>query len=67
MSVEVTMEIITYDSQSQEMIFIPYLFVFLLLMSSHGEIRLNRTLLRHANIIFFLDCMHFIVKYEKPK
>ena len=53
MGVEVTMELITYDSYSQEMSFIPYLFVFWLLMSSHGEISLNRTLLRQPNIIFF--------------
>ena len=53
MGVEVTMELITYDSHSQEMSFIPYLFVFWLLMSSHGEISLNRTLLRQPNIIFF--------------
>jgi hypothetical protein len=53
MGIEVTIELITYDSHSQEMSFIPYLFVFLLLMSSNREISLNRTLLRHANIIFF--------------
>jgi hypothetical protein len=64
MGVEVTMELITYDSYSQEMSFIPYLFVFLLLMSSHGEISLNRTLLRHANIKKNSDCMHLTVKYE---
>ena len=67
MGIEVTIELITYDSHSQKMSFIPYFFVFLLLMSSHGEISLNRTLLRHANITFFSDCMHLTVKYEKPK
>jgi hypothetical protein len=48
-----TFELITCDSHSQEMNFMPYLFVLFYLMSSHREIRLNRTLLRHAKIYFF--------------
>ena len=51
--IEVTFELITCDSHSQEMSFISYLFVHLLLMSSHREISLNWTLLRHASIFFF--------------
>jgi hypothetical protein len=51
--IEVTFELITCDSHSHEMSFISYLFVHLLLMSSHREISLNRTLLRHAHIYFF--------------
>lgn len=53
MGIVVTFELITCDSHSQEMSFIPYLFVLLLLMSNNGEISLNRTLFRHANIIPF--------------
>jgi hypothetical protein len=45
----------------------PYLFELFYLMYSHREIRLNRTLLRHANYIFVLDCMHLTVKSEEPK
>ena len=56
MGIEVTFELITCDSHSHEMSFISYLLVHLLLMSSHREISLNRTLLRHANM-----------KSEKPK
>ena len=52
MIIEKTFELITCDSHSQEMNFMPYLFVLFYLMSSHREIRLNRTLLRHANIYF---------------
>ena len=54
--IEVTFELITCDSHSHEMSFISYLFVHLLLMSSHREISLNRTLLRHAHIYFFRLC-----------
>ena len=66
MGIGETFELITCDSHSQWMSFIPYVFVLLYLRSSHREISLNRTLLRHANI-FFLDCMHLTVKYEEPK
>jgi hypothetical protein len=52
MIIEVTFELITCDWHSQEMNFMPYLFVLFYLMSSHREIRLNRTLLRHVNIFF---------------
>ena len=45
----------------------PYLFVLFYLMCSHTEVRLNKTLLRHANYIFFLDCMYLTVKSEEPK
>jgi hypothetical protein len=48
-----TFELITCDSHSQEMNFMPYLVVVFYLMSSHREIRLNRTSLRHANIFFY--------------
>ena len=44
-----------------------YIFVLFYLMSSHREIRLNRTLLRHANYLFVLACKHFTVKSEEPK
>jgi hypothetical protein len=61
-----TFELITCDSHSQEMNFMPYLVVVFYLMSSHREIRLNRTSLRHANI-FFIDCMHLTMKSEEPQ
>ena len=66
MIIEVTFELITCDSHSQEMNFMPYLLVLFYLMSSQREIRSNRTLLRHANIVF-LNCMHLTVKSEEPK
>ena len=59
MGIEVTFELITFDSHSHEMSLISYLFVHLLLMSSHREIGLNRTWLRHANIIFFFRLCAF--------
>jgi hypothetical protein len=61
MVIEVTFELITCDSHSQE-----FHAVFFYLMSSLREIRLNRTLLRHSKYIFVLDCMHLTVKYEEP-
>ena len=67
MIIEVTFELITCDSHSQEMNFMPYLFLLFYLKSSHREIRLNRTLPRHANYIFGLDCMHLTLKSEEPK
>ena len=66
MIIEVTFELITCHSHSQEMNFMSYLFLLFYLKSSHIEIRLNRTLLRLANI-FFVDCMHLTVKSEEPK
>ena len=65
MIIEVTFELITCDSHSQEMNFMPYLFLLFYLKSSHRDIRLNRTLLRLANI-FCVDCKHLTVKYEEP-
>jgi hypothetical protein len=44
MGIEETFELITCDSHSQWMSFIPYVFVLLYLRSSHREISLNRTL-----------------------
>ena len=65
MIIEVTLELIIYDSHSHEMNCMPYLFLLFYLKSSHRDIRLNRTLLRLANI-FCVDCKHLTVKYEEP-
>jgi hypothetical protein len=41
MIIEVTFELIAFDSHSQEMSFIPYFVVILYLISDHRKISLN--------------------------
>ena len=57
MIIEATFELITCHSHSQEMNFMSYLYLLFYLKSSHIEIRLNRTLLRLANIFLQIVCI----------